>query len=79
MIIVHHNSKTGEFFFSTDHYQKVKQEGFVPTSFRTPFELESGEERTEDGFVKTKEDVVNIFYSEENNCEIPNPNPELQA
>lgn len=75
-IVIHHNVKTNEYFFSTNHCQHLDDPNWVPATYYLPMKIEP-REGFEDGLVKNFADMERYQnQSPYNNKEIVNPNPE---
>ncbi|MDP3710594.1 MAG: hypothetical protein Q8R29_02605 [bacterium] len=75
-ISVHVDEEIGEYFFSTKHFQCSSPERFIPVTHSLPHEVRPRPGLT-DGVVRTKRDVVVIYYYDMK--EVPNPDPKFQA
>lgn len=80
-VIIHSNSNTGEYFFSTDHCQGVRAretypDGFVAATIALPHSVVP-RPSLPSGWVETVEDVIKVYHPDDR--EIPNPDPRYQA
>jgi hypothetical protein len=72
-IITISNLSTGQYFFTTDHCQEHGLgPDWVPCTATLPMHVVP-RPCVPDGIVRTKEDYVNVFYTDD--TEIPNPDP----
>jgi hypothetical protein len=76
-VTVHQNYKTGTFFFSTDHCQRVADENFVSITTTVPYYI-TPREGFESGMLSNRDDLKR-FLEECGYREIPNPDPAYQA
>ena len=81
IITIFSSLETGEYFFSSDHCQKLPSnfdnyESFVPVSYTIPQEV-APRPGLEHGAIKTVGDLIFVYHRFER--EIKNPNKEYQA
>lgn len=83
-VIIHAGTReeNREYFFSTDHCQRVDDkgkktypEGFVPTTYYLPMSVVP-RPSLPSGRVESIKDLLGIFFSDAK--EIPNPDPSFQ-
>lgn len=81
-VIIHSSYSRGEYFFSTDHCQRIHApetfppgEDWVPTTFYLPQGVVPRPSLPE-GVIRTQADVVTIHH--QGDREIPNPDPRFQ-
>lgn len=74
-ITIIENVNTDEYFFTTDHCQKMNDPDWIPTTFYLPMKV-APRKGLEDGMIKDK-DGIRILESLIK--EIPNPDKNLQA
>jgi len=73
-IIVHTNGQ--QYFFSTARCQPTSPEEFVSITCDLPYRTEQ-REIIPSGVIRTREEFVKVFHSDEE--EIPNPDPNYQV
>ncbi len=74
-ITVLYSYLTDKYFFSTDHCQKTRSD-FIPITYSVPHTVQP-RPSLPNGIVKSKKDVIAVYYSAKK--EIPNPDPDYQA
>lgn len=81
-VVVHCNDEKKQYFFSTDHCQRVvtdkpslNLQGFVPTTHYFPSSVVP-RPSLPSGQITSKQDVITVFYHDYQ--EIPNPDPKYQ-
>jgi len=76
-VTIFHNVDTGEYYFSLSHGQRTTSDSWVPCTHTIPQHV-TPRPSLPDGIVKDIKDLVTIFYSDERDVEIENPDPRFR-